>query len=268
MPKFEGCVQAKEISLCPIELGGGANPHAHVLMLKSMRGPTASTQPEKTSMTDAEKAAAAAEAQKANLANLNKILLMNDVTKAHYLGLDADAQLVFIGKSLEDMTAEAEAAKSAADKAKAEEEAKKSGVTVEVLDLQKTVASQAQIIKELQAGQAQTQLEKRAATEFAGFPGGVAAAVAKLKDLAALPEETRKSFEDMMKAQCTAATTVMRTFGAMSEADVSKVAGAEARLNEAAKKYAEANKCTLSVALEKVSEMREYAADVEALQAA
>jgi hypothetical protein len=268
MPKFEGCIQAREISLCPIELGGGANPKAHALVLKSMAAPAA-TQPENTPMpTEAEKAAAAAQTaaiNKAALLQTTAIAAMSDVTKAHFLGLgDPDAQLAFLAKSADEQKAEAEAAKAAADKKALEEEALKSGTTPQVLELMKSNSDLRAEVEALKAKQVDADLEKRAATEFDGFPGGVAAVVPLLKAYAKLDEPARKVSEDMLKAQAAAAKGMTKVFGGRTEEEVSKQAGAQQRINEAVEKYAGENKVSKEIALQKVSELPQFADDVKA----
>lgn len=260
MPKFEGCVEAKEISLCPVNRGGGANPHAHVLMLKSMTGKTVETPTEKTTMP----AAAAATLTMADVMKAaNKIAAMSDVTKAHYLALPETEQEAFLEKSTEDQAKIATEAKEAADKKKVEEEAAKTGTTVEVLALQKSNADLRAEMDVLKAKVADSDIAKRADTEFAGYPGGSAVLVPLLKAYSSLPEDVRKASEEMLKAQCRTAVVLTRSFGQPVEQDVTKAQGAQARIQEAVKSYAAENKVTESVALEKVSEKPEFAADVE-----
>lgn len=264
MPKFEGCIEAKEISLCPKSLGGGANPHAHVLVLKTLAGGKPTERKTEKTMSGAA-APSTADIQKAALAISNKIASMNDVTKAHYLGLGEDEQLAFLEKSADEMAEIAKTAKEAADKKKMEDEAAKSGVTPQMLELQKSNEALRQELDTLKAKDAERDLEKRADTEFAGYPGGSAAVVPLLKAYAKLPEEARKASEEVLKAQCKTAKSVTTAFGIATEGDVSKAAGAQKRLDEAAEKYAAEHKVTKAVALEKVSEMREHAEDVAAV---
>lgn len=263
MPKFEGCKQAKEISLTR----KGANQHAHVLVKKTLgagAGPANQPEPEKTPMPQA----AATDVAKTALSMTLAIAKMCDVTKAHFFGLTEDAQLAFLEKSAEEQKAEAEAAKAEKDRKEAEAEAAKSGKTVEVVALEKRLADQDEIIKSLQAKQLDGELEKRAATEFAGFPGGVEAAVAKLRDISKLPEASRKGFEDMMKAQCDLAKSTTAAFGVRNDVDVSKAEGSKVKLVDAAKALAAQKSISPRDALEQITEKREFAADVEACEAA
>lgn len=264
MPKFEGCVEAKEISLCPKSLGGGANPHAHVLVLKTLAGGKPTERKTEKTMSGAA-APSTADVTKAALAVANKIASMNDVTKAHYLALGEDEQLAFLEKSSEEQATVAKEAKDAADKKKMEDEAAKAGTTAEVVELRKTNATLTEQVEKLLAKDAERDLEKRADTEFAGYPGGSAAVVPLLKAYAKLPDDVRKASEELLKKQCQAAAVVTRSFGAATEADVSKAAAAQQRIEAAAEKYATDHKVSKAVALEKVSEMREYADDVAAI---
>lgn len=268
MPTFEGCIQAREISLCPIELGGGANPRAHALVLKSVAS-MAKTQPENTAMsTEPEKAAAAAAQtaaiNKAALLQTTAIAAMTDVTKAHFLGLpDPDAQLAFLAKSADEQKTEAEVAKAAADKVALEAEAAKSGKTARELELEKGQDDLRAQIETLKAKQVQSDLEKRATTEFDGFPGGTVKAVERLKSIAGLPDADRVAIEDLMKAQALAAKANMLTYAGRTEEDITKAAAAKVKLDEAVKSYMAANpKVSETVAIEKVSEMPAFAAEV------
>lgn len=267
MPKFEGCVEAKEISLTR----KGANQHAHVLIRKNAEPAPGDAQPklETTQMTDAEKKAAAIardlEVSKIALAQTNKIVGMTDVTKAHYLGLDADAQLAFLEKSGDDMAKEAEAAKAAAEKTKLEEDAAKSGKTTRELELEKRLDTQSAEIETLKAAQIERDLEKRADAEFAGFPGGSAKVIPLLKAYAKLPEDERKASEDMLKAQCLLATGLTKTFGGRTEEGINKADTAAAKIEKAAKEYQAEHKCSYGDAYEAVTEMPEFAEDVAAI---
>lgn len=267
MPRFEGCVQAKEISLCPKSLGGGANPHAHVLMLKSLNGgkPVATTPTEKTDMSGAAAQPTAAEVQKIALANVNKIMLFSEVAKSYYLGLDEDGQLAFLEKSKDEQEKLASDAKEAADKAKAEEEAKKAGTTTEVLELRKSNDEMRKELDALKAKDVDRDIEKRAAAEFAGYPGGTAAVVPLLKAYATLPEDVRKASEDVLKAQAKAAREATTVFGGRSEEEMSAAHGASKRIEEAAKALAEKDKIPYGDAYEQIVEKAEFAADVAAL---
>lgn len=269
MPKFEGCVKGTEISLCPKTKGGGANPHAHVLVLKTLSAPGADTKTETIEMsTEAEKAAAAARTAEINKAAReisNKIAGMSDVTKAYYLALPDDKQDAFLAKSADEMKVEAETAKAEADKKAAEEEAAKSGVTPQMLALQKSNAALAAEVETLKAAQVERDLEKRAHDEFDGFPGGPAAVVQLLKAYAKLDEPARKASEDLLKAQAATAKQMSKTFGGRTEQDLTKADAAKGRIEEATQKAMVDKKMSREDAWEWVIEQPEYAQDVAAI---
>lgn len=259
MPRFEGCVEAREISLTR----KGANQHAHVLIRKNASGkPGAQPKLETSEMSTP------AEIAKAATAAAVKIVSMDDVTKSHFLGLSEDAQVAFLEKSAEDQKKEAEAAKAAADKAAVEAEATKAGTTAREAELQKTLETQRAEIDALKAARAEDVITKRAETEFAGYPGGAKAVLPLLKAYAKLPEDERVASEAVLKAQCTLAANSSTGYGARSEEVVSKAAAAKTRVEEAAKALAAEKKCSYDEAYELVIEKREFADDVAALNEA
>lgn len=267
MPRFEGCKEAKEISL----VRRGANQHAHVLVRKHAAStPDAvQPQPETTQMTDAEKKAAAeaqaAEVRKIALAQTNKIAAMSDVTKGYYLGLDETAQLAFLEKSAEDQAKEAETAKAAAEQKKLEEEAAKSGKTPQLLDLEKRFEAQRQELDAMKAAQVDRDLEKRAETEFAGFPGGTAKLVPLLKAYAKLDPEARTASEEMLKAQAKLARESTIARGGRTEEDVSKADASKTRIETATQELMKSASLSHADAWERIIEKREFAEDVAAL---
>lgn len=269
MPKFEGCIEAKEISLCPVNRGGGANQHAHVLMLKSKGQPAADPKVEKTPMpTEAEKAAEAQTAaiNKAARDISNKIAGMSDVTKAYYLALDDAKQDAFLAKTADEMKAEADAAKAAADKVAAEAEAAKSGKTVEFLALEKRADDQAKEIEVLKAAQVQTDLMKRATTEFDGYPGGPEVVVSLLKGYAKLDDDTRVASEAVLKSVAVNAKNATKALGGRNEEDVSKAAAAQTRIDAEVDKRMAADKTLKKSAVwEAVIEDPAFADDVAAI---
>jgi len=238
-------------------------------MLKSMSGKTAKQEKIEMPLTEAEKAAAAeaqkAEVQKAATAIVAKVFAMNDVTKAHYLALGADEQTAFLEKSTEEQAKIAAEAKEAADRKKAEEEAAKTGKSVREMELEKRLDDQKAEIEAMKAREADREIEKRAETEFSGYPGGVAAVVPLLKAYAKLPQAEREASELVLKAHAQAAKSTMHTFAGRTEADLSKAASAQAKIEKAAKELAEAKKINYADAWEKVIEDPAYAEDVAAL---
>jgi hypothetical protein len=262
MAHIVGCVEAHELSTCK----QGANQYAHIILRKSAASKVGAPIPEKTEMpTEAEKAAAIAEVAKAARAIANKIASMSDVTKAYYLALDDAKQDAFLEKSAADQATEAEASKAAKDKAEAEEEARKSGVSASELELRKSNQELRNEIDALKAKDADRDIEKRAVAEFSGYPGGAAELVPLLKSFQALPEDMRKKAEDNLKAVAKAALSSMQVFAGRTEGQMSKAADAQTALMEKAKAYSVEKKVSVEVALEKVSEMAENAELVEAI---
>lgn len=269
MPKFEGCIEAKEISLTR----KGANQHAHVLIRKNA-DPSGGPQPKpennimSVALTDAEKAAAAqtAAVSKAARGIANKIAAMSEVTKAYYLGLDDDKQDAFLEKAYAAQDEEAAEDKKTKDKKKFEDEAAKTGKTVEVLELQKKVDDQHVEIESLKADRVERDLEKRASTEFAGYPGGNEKVIPLLKAYAKLSDDDRKASEDVLKAQCKVAASAMAVFGARNEAYASKAETAQARIDgEITKRMQADSKLTKADAYEQVVEDPAFADDVAAI---
>lgn len=268
MPTFEGCVEAREISLTR----KGANQRAHVLVRKTAAvaaDPKLETKPMST-LTDAEKAAAAtraAEITKAALTISNKIAGMSDVTKAYYLGLEEDKQIAFLEKSTKDMDDEAAEAAAAAKAKASADAAKAAGVTAREQELQKRLDDQSKEIDALKAVQADRDIEKRAAVEFDGYPGGIEKVVPLLKAYAKLPEADRLASEEVLKAQAKLGREASKTLGARSQEDITKADAANARIVEAAKKLSEDSKIPYTDAYERTIEKREFADDVAAIQA-
>lgn len=271
MPTFKGCVQAKEISLCPKSLGGGANPHAHVLVLKSLGGgadPKTET-PKMPTQAEMDAAAQTVAINKAALMQTTALARMDDVTKAYWLGLDgADAQLAFLEKSAEDQKTEADAAKAAADKKALEEAAAKSGTTPQVLALEKSNGELQIEVAALKAKQVTTDLEKRADTEFKGYPGGSAVVVPLLRAYSTLDQPAREASEAVLKSVAAATLQVTRAFAGRTEADVSKAETAKARIDKAVKELAASAKISEGDAYERVIGMAEFADDIAALDPA
>lgn len=256
MAHIIGCTEAHELSTCK----QGANQHAHIILRKSMTPPE-NPQPVVTEKTDMDAVAI----QKAAKAIALKLASLSEVAKSYVASLDDAAQDAILEKSAIEIEA---VAKSAADEAKRmadEEEARKSGKTPEFIELQKSNQALRQELDALKAKDAIRDIEKRAATEFAGFPGGPVEAAKQLQDIAGLPEDARKRVETMMKAQCQTASAMLKGIGIATEQDLTKAQTAQKRLSDAVDAYVVEKKVSRSVAVEKVSELREHAADVEAV---
>lgn len=262
MGHIVGCVEAHELSTCK----QGANQHAHIILRKSMT-PKDQTQPTPEKKMATAETHNVADVMKAAAAIALKLASLTDVAKAHVTALAEDAQQELLQKSAAEIEAVAKAAKEEADKKASEEEARKAGVTARELELQKRADTLQAEVEALKAKDVERDLEKRAADEFAGYPGGVTEAVNRLKSIGKLPVAEQQPLIDMMKAQCAMAAESLKHFGGRTEAEVTKASAAKTRLEEAAKAYmADAsNKCTdMAKALEVISEMPKHAADVEA----
>lgn len=268
MPKYEGCLEAREISLTR----KGANPHAHVLIRKSLEAPSSETPPENTDMPTAE------EIQKAAapiaMAMVIKTLGMNEITKAHFLALPDDQKDAFLAKTDTEMAEIAKAAKDEADRKAAEAEAAKAGSTVVENELRKSNEALQKRIEDLEkAGKetaAQTEIEKRAASaDFAGYPGGPKAVVEMLKSFADAPEAARTAAEGLMKAQALMAKRAGQGFGLPANGDVAGDPGAAlGRINKAAQELAKSEDIPFAKAYEKITESEDFADDVALASAA
>jgi hypothetical protein len=233
MRLFKGCLRADEIAMTR----RGANQKdgkglTGALVQKSRStAPDPQTPPENPEMDTAELA-------KAQAAAVTTILTMDDVQKSHYLGLAPDAQVAFLAKSADDRKIEADAAKSAKDKATAEADAAKAGKTATEVETQKALEDTRKELEAIKSERAAEKLDaeisKRARDEFAGYPGGEAKVVELLKAYSGLPEAARKASEDVMKAQCELAKRATGHFG-LSEDEVMKGAPAHAELEKKAK---------------------------------
>lgn len=254
-----GCIEAHELSTCK----QGANPHAHVILRKSrLDGDRSAADQPLTETTDMD----AKDIAKAQASAVTSILAMNDVTKAHYLGLaDDEARIVFLAKTADEQKAEAEAAKALADKTAEAEAAKAAGQTAAEATLQKSNDTLRAEVEALKAKDAERDIEKRAATEFSGYPGGVAAVVPLLKAYAALPIEARVASEAVLKAQCEMARQASQAFGARTEEDIGKAQTAAARIEKAAKDLAAEKKIEFGDAYAQITERADFAADVAAV---
>lgn len=238
MVKFIGVKEAKPLALCQ----QGANPHAHVLMTKTRKSQPTPV-PEITDM---------------NIAALKAIALMNDVTKTHFAGLADDAATAFLAKTLAEQTAEAEAAAKAAKDAETEKAAKLAGKSANEMALEKRLADQDETIAALKAKDEEREIEKRAAAEFAGYPGGVPAAAEMLKSFKELPEATVKNLEQGMKDRIEANKTLTRTIG-LSDAEKTAIMPATAKIDAAAKALAVEKKINYHAAYLELSEDKAWA---------
>lgn len=230
--KVVGCKEAKEISLTR----SGANPLAHVLIRKNMA--PAQPNPSETPEMDAK--------------IIKAMLALSDEAKAYVIGLDDAATTAFFAKSAEDQTAEVEKAKKKAPvTTSGENEPDADDMQKSIARLEKSfkdvAAENAELKKSLAERDATAVIEKRATDEFAGYPGGHAAAVSMLKSVQGLDEAGRKGVEDMMKSQIEMAKRVTTTVG-LNEEEFAKAAPAKAELAKKAQEIAVAKSITVQAA--------------------
>lgn len=228
MPKFEGCEAGHEISF----VKRGANPHTAILLKKNAPS------------TPAEKAVMDAKMLKA-------LAGMDDVTKTYLVGLDDEKAVAFVAKAADEQKAEAHAAHDAAEAEKAAKEAKKAGKTAKEAELEKHLSDQATEIADLKKALAEdratAELEKRANTEFAGYPGGNEKVIPILKAAAAMPEDQRKVIEDQIKAHITLAKSAGATFG-KSQDELNALAPVQTEVAAKAAELAKAKGITVEAA--------------------
>lgn len=259
--RFEGCVEAREISFTR----KAARQGSVVLALKSAGAAgVTSPQPGNEDMATAE------EIQKAAtpiaLAMVQKTAAWTDVVRTHFAGLPADKTEAFMAKSVADQTAEAEAAKAEAARVATEKEAAAAGKTAVQVELERTLK---ETRDELATMRAERETEKalsgyaqRASEEFAGYPGGVAEVVKKLASISKLPEADRIGFEDMMKSQAALARQTSLQHGGRTESDLSKAATAQAAIEKKVSEVMVEKKWEKGRAFEYVTELPEFAEHV------
>lgn len=229
MARIVGAKSAKELALTR----NGANQHAHITLRKSLT-PSTPAAPANSGNPDME------------ITALKRVLMMNDVTKAHFIGLDDTASTAFLAKSVEDQDAEAATAKKALDDAAAVETAKTAATAAatgagneQIAALQKSVTALTGVVTNLTETLATKGLEetiaKRYASEFQGFPGGLAAITPVLKAAAAMPEDARLVVEKSLKTQAEIAKRSGFVFGeGVDETTLAKTAPATTKVNKEA----------------------------------
>lgn len=275
MPKFEGCVEGRELAFTRKGANGTPAGGLTTVLVKKSAGDPANPQAEKTPMSEVDASKAAekiiADATKAATTAVSSILAMNDVTKAHFLAMPDDAKTTFLAKSADDQKTEAETAKKAADDKIAAEDAAKAGKTAKEAELEKTVRDQgaeiADLRKAVDSGREERDLEKRAREEFGGFPGGDAKAIERLKSIGKLPEADRQPLYDLMKSQIEMGKMAGSHIG-MTDVEIEKTAPATTKVNAEARKRAQADsKKSFEEHLVDIAQDRAWAPDIEAMRA-
>lgn len=256
MARIVGTKAATELAITR----AGANQHSHVLLRKSMVQPTAApdpaTQPGNPDM---------------DLAIIKRVASMNDVTKAHFTGLnDADAT-AYLAKSAEDQDKiAAEAKKAAADAEAAKAKAAPATTTVDtakadeqIAALTKTVGDLTEVVKGL-AGQiesrgVESEVAKAMLGDFKGFPGGVDALMPLYKAASEQKDETtKKALMDALKSSAAMARMTGSGFGLTSDPDfVAKAMPATAKVNAEVEKRV-AKGITKHAALAEIAQESEW----------
>lgn len=232
---FIGCERAREVSATRGR-GSAANPMATALIFKSRTGaPAKPTEQDDMDAAELKKATDAAQ-----VSALTKMLGMSDVAKAHFGALPDDAaRATFLEKSVADMNAEAEAAKTAADVAKAGKTDPAASQNPQIAELTKSVGDLSTMVadlsKQLKEAGSTDVIRRRAETEFVGHPRGVDYVVETLKAVSSLDEGVRKNIEGALKNQIDLAKYSRESF---AETDVEKAAPASAELRKQAKELA------------------------------
>lgn len=261
---FVGCEKAHEVSLTRGK-DSAANPMASVLLFKSLSGGVpadpSNPSPEHIDMDAAElkKALDAAKAE-AQTSTVTKLLGMSDVAKAHFSALTTDeTRSAFLAKSIDEMNAEAAAAKTAVETEKARQDAAKTAVGADVAEIVKMavapfVAQITELTKKLGERESADVFKARAQKDFAGHPQGEEHVIGVLKSIAALPEDTQKSIEGTL----TQAINLAKYAGI---GHVAKAMGVEAVASdsESAMTVLKAKAKELKKSVTEVSEMPEYA---------
>lgn len=207
MTDFVGCEKAHAVSLTR-GAGSAANHLAVTLIRKTkIAGAPADPSTENTDMTAEEIAKAVADARSgAEVSAVTKILGMTDVTKTFFLALPDDAaRTAFLAKSTEDMNAEALAAKTSAETAKAREEAATAAGGANIAEVIKgalapLMAEVVELRKTVTTLKADDVFKTRAATEFAGHPRGADHVVTVLKSVADAGDVAKKAVEATLTA--------------------------------------------------------------------
>lgn len=178
---------------------------------------------------------------------LQRIASMNDVTKSYFVGLEESVAEAFLAKSAADQDSEATTAAEVNKKAAEEAERAKSGKTARESELEKRLDGQASEIEVLKAKLGDADVEKRANTEFDGYPGGAAVVVPLLKAYAKLPEADRIAAENVLKAHRDLAKSMVGTIG-LTEEEVAKAMPATVELAKKAADLAKSEGITLDAA--------------------
>lgn len=236
--RIVGCVEGREITLTR----AGAHPLAHALIRKSLQ-----TEPDM------------------DVAIAKAIAGFNEETRAHFLTLSDTDMTAFVAKSAADQAADVEKAKKTPPYVKPGDEpdaddmkksiaeivrAAMAPVTEQLAELKKSNEQLA--AKDLERTR-DVEIERRASTEFAAYPGGAVAAVKMLKSIAGLADDERADIEKMMTARIELARRGGMTV-ALTEDELSRAAPATTELSRKAKELAKSKNIPESEALAQIGQ--------------
>lgn len=208
-------------------------------------------------MSDTNPAAPTVEELQAKLERVTALAEFNDAQKAHFKGLDEEAQKAFIAKSADERQAEVDEVTKAANEADpvvyktaAGLEIRKSAGEAMVAIAKsndKLIADNAKLAKAAE----DAAFEKRAEDELGFMPGDVATRVALLKSVEGIEDEAqRKAALDALHAHNETFKSAHETVGHGGQPKVDSTA--VDKLDELAKKYAEDNEVSVSKAYDAV----------------
>lgn len=231
-----GVITAREVSLTK----DGAHPIAHALITKSR----SATEPDM------------------DVIIAKAIAGFTPETNAHFLTLSDTDMTAFLAKSKEEQAADVEKAKKPPPFVKKDDDAadmKKSIADIvrsvvgevtaplmgEIAELKRS--NEALAAKDLERSR-DVDLERRAASEFSGYPGGATKAVSMLKSIAGLNEAERADVEKSMKAQIELARRGGMSF-ALTEDELARAAPASTELARKAKELSKSKGMSESEAM-------------------
>lgn len=252
---FTRCIAADPLTICPT----GSNPGAHALITRSAPEGEGAPTGQQASETDD---------MSINLTLARSLALMDDVTRAHFAGLDDEKATAFLERTTDEQKAEAHEIKRAADEAKATAAAEAAGKSVSEAALERRVSAQDEEIAALRAENIERAFSEEARhADFGGFPGGADEVIKRLKAIRSFDADSRALFLNDMRAQAANARRTGLTDGSSTLVDVSVAMPVTARVTKAAEERAKTDGCSVARALVLMSKEPAYKADFEAMHA-
>lgn len=192
---------------------------------------------------------------KMQIETLKALAEMCDAEKDYYKSLGEKGQEAFIKSSPDQRAESMKIAKSLDEEIVVNGQTiKKSAVGAGMFEViksqQKQLSDQQAEITKAQATVEMERLTKRAGDEFGHVPGTAAEVAAVLKAVAAMPEDVRKTAEEIMRSAESLAVKSYQTKGHSGAGSVP--GGATEKLDDMAKKHAEVNKCDYATAYAEV----------------